>query len=384
MKIIHFADTHLGIDTIGVIDSESGMPVRVLDVVYGLDQVVKYVEECQPDLVLFAGDSYHRNTPNPTLIDLFSSRIIRMAEIAPVVMVIGNHDMYGDRNKKTALDLFRSMNSKNVYIGNKPINCEPLNGVVVSVMPYPHKTETEEDFLEGVNNLHDKISSYDVKLLLSHCSIEGAVFGSEAVTMTIGHDPIFPLDVVRQLEYDYIALGHIHVFQDLGTRNSTPIVYPGSLIRLDFSDEGKNTGFVEVNIDNYIDYKFVPIKSRSFLTVRIADDEYDPTDLALDWADKHSEELNGAIVRILIAIEDDYQIYVEDILNYYYGFGCLSCVVRIERLREERSIRLPGNSAVSLNEQELMKLWLKDQGYKGKDMRELMKLSEEIMNESNK
>lgn len=384
MKIIHFADLHLGIDTIGKVDPVTGLPVRVMDVINALDEVVEYVEVHQPDLVLFAGDAYHRNSPNPTLVDLFSQRIVRMSNVCPVVIVIGNHDMFGDRSKKTALDLFSSVEVPNVYIGNKPTNFRietEAGTIVVSTMPYPSKHETQEQFLDSMDMLYGSIYDEDVfSVLLAHCSIEGAEYGSEQFIGTLGHDPIFPIDVIRSYPYNYIALGHIHLLQDLGTDDTCPIIYPGSLIPLDFGDEGKDAGFIELDLDTGA-LEFIDIKARQFITVRVNNPEYDPVDLALDEADKLGDSLHGAIVRVLIEINDDYPVNTEDILKYYYNMGCISCVVNVIRKHQTRAVRLDGTSAVSLTPTQLVKLYFKDTGVNGKALKELMMVAKEIMDD---
>jgi len=58
LKIIHFADLHLGVETYGRTDPATGLSSRLLDFLSALDQLVDYALENRVDLVLFCGDAY--------------------------------------------------------------------------------------------------------------------------------------------------------------------------------------------------------------------------------------------------------------------------------------------------------------------------------------
>ncbi|MBI4267671.1 MAG: metallophosphoesterase, partial [Chloroflexi bacterium] len=58
MKILHFADLHLGVESYGHIDPATGISSRLLDFLSALDQVVDYALENGVDLILFCGDAY--------------------------------------------------------------------------------------------------------------------------------------------------------------------------------------------------------------------------------------------------------------------------------------------------------------------------------------
>ena len=66
MKILHFADLHLGVESYGRIDPTTGLSSRFLDFIAALDQVVDYALENRVDLVLFCGDAYKSREPSQT------------------------------------------------------------------------------------------------------------------------------------------------------------------------------------------------------------------------------------------------------------------------------------------------------------------------------
>jgi len=66
LKILHFADLHLGVESYGHTDPATGMPSRLLDFLASLDQVVDYALENRVDLVLFCGDAYKSSGSLPS------------------------------------------------------------------------------------------------------------------------------------------------------------------------------------------------------------------------------------------------------------------------------------------------------------------------------
>ena len=52
----------------------------------------------------------------------------------------------------------------------------------------------------------------------------------------LGQDIVIPKSVLADTRFDYVAMGHIHKYQVL-THQRPPIVYPGSLERIDFGEE---------------------------------------------------------------------------------------------------------------------------------------------------
>ena len=66
MRILHFADVHIGVENYGKIDPESGLSTRLIDFLKTFDEVVDYAIENNVDLALFCGDAYKSRDPNQT------------------------------------------------------------------------------------------------------------------------------------------------------------------------------------------------------------------------------------------------------------------------------------------------------------------------------
>ena len=94
MKILHFADLHLGVETYGRPDPATGLSSRLHDFLSAFDQLVDYALYNKVDLVLFCGDTYKSREPSQTQQREFARRINHLAVSGiPVFLLIGNHDL---------------------------------------------------------------------------------------------------------------------------------------------------------------------------------------------------------------------------------------------------------------------------------------------------
>src|SRR4030043_396909 len=121
MKIVHFADLHLGVESYGRIDPATGISSRLLDFLAALDQVVDYAINNTVDIVIFSGDAYKSREPSQTQQREFAKRINRrISNDIPIFIVTGNHDLPNAVGKATATEIFDTLEIKNVYVSNRP------------------------------------------------------------------------------------------------------------------------------------------------------------------------------------------------------------------------------------------------------------------------
>jgi exonuclease SbcD len=196
--------------------------------------------------------------------------------------------------------------------------------VQIVALPWPRRSallsreEAKDLNIDQVNDrlqeimtarLLDIIETIDQSLptiLAAHVSVSTAKSGSEA-SMLVGREPVLLLSNVAQQAFDYVALGHIHKTQVLNTR--PPVIYAGSLERLDFSDEDQEKGFYIVDIDirdgkRHVDYEFHSIDARRFVTIpiNIDNDELDPMTTILETITSNSNSIRDSIARIQLTI----------------------------------------------------------------------------------
>jgi len=104
MRIVHFADLHLGVENYGRIDPQTGLSTRLGDFLSAFDEVVDYALKENVDLVLFCGDAYKSREPSQTHQREFAKRIWRLASNdVPVFLLIGNHDLPNAIGRATSI-----------------------------------------------------------------------------------------------------------------------------------------------------------------------------------------------------------------------------------------------------------------------------------------
>ena len=321
IKLLHFADLHLGVENYGRIDPSTGLSTRVLDFLHAFDQVVDYALENEVDLVIFAGDAYRTRDPTPTYQREFARRIRRLsAGGIPTVLVAGNHDIPSTASRASTVDIFATLEVENVYVSRRPevIHIETRNGPVqVATLPwvtrsallardeYRNKSLEEINQLildriinivEGPDGLIERLDPDVPTILAAHASVQGAVYGSERSVM-LGREVVLPPSLVKNPAFDYVALGHIHKHQALC--DAPPVVYAGSLERIDFGEEREDKGFVVAEVERgRAAWEFVKVDARPFVTIEVKAVGQDPTAEVLSAIARH--EIEGAVVRLII------------------------------------------------------------------------------------
>ncbi|OGO12154.1 MAG: hypothetical protein A2Z66_05785 [Chloroflexi bacterium RBG_13_66_10] len=140
IRIVHFADVHVGMENYGRIDPTTGTSTRVRDFLERLDEVVDYALEREADLAIFAGDAFKIRDPEPTQQREFAARIKRLADAMPTLLLVGNHDMPSMAAKASSVDIFRALEVPGVIVGHRPEGrvVETRRGpVYLAWMPYP-------------------------------------------------------------------------------------------------------------------------------------------------------------------------------------------------------------------------------------------------------
>src|SRR4030043_1648219 len=121
MKILHFADLHLGMETYGGVDPATGLSTRLIDVLKVLDEVVEFAVDNDVDLVLFCGDAYKNRDPSQTQQREFAKRLRRLSESGiPVFLLVGNHDLPNAIGRANAVEIFDQLFFSNIHLGNRP------------------------------------------------------------------------------------------------------------------------------------------------------------------------------------------------------------------------------------------------------------------------
>ncbi|MGD0794325.1 MAG: exonuclease SbcCD subunit D [Dehalococcoidales bacterium] len=407
IKIIHFADLHLGVENYGRIDPATGLSSRLGDFLNSLDELVDYALAEKVDLVLFCGDAYKTREPTQTQQREFARRINRLASSdISVFLLVGNHDMPNAIGRATATEIFDTLTVKNVTVASRPgtFKIQTTGGAVqVSALPWLRRSallsreDTKNLNLEQVNQrmqeaLTQVISSQAVVLdpslpaiLAAHVSVGAARAGSESM-MAIGQEPVLLLSNIALPAFDYVALGHIHKHQVLA--ENPPVVYAGSLERIDFSEEDDEKGFYVIDIETgqtsrKVTFDFHPVKARRFLTIAVTlgQDDPDPTAKVLDALSHQKENIKNAIVRLNL----DLPSQIEGQLRYREMQEALKDAhyfTIAREIRRETRIRLGNHSSEEITPLAALKAYLEAQKVPPERQKILMERGEKLLGES--
>ena len=341
MRLLHLADLHLGTENYGRPDPQTGLNTRLFDFLRCLDAAVDAAIARKADLAVFAGDAYRSREPNPTHQREFARRIHRLVHDGiRVLLVAGNHDLPSLPAKASSLDVFSALEVPRVTVVRKPgvVDVETRSGVIrCACLPaLPRSALIEEGdrrldadalrramsrrLAEMATRLAETVAESPPDtprrrsaalcpaILVAHVGVEGAMFGSET-SLVSGAEPTVPLAAVTDPKYAYVALGHVHRFQEMNSR--PPVVYCGSPDRVDFGEEGQEKGFVIVDLE--VDrasesgwrasYEFVLTPARRFVTVDVEVSGEDATaqvERAIEAA-KTAE----AVVRVRVTMDEE-------------------------------------------------------------------------------
>jgi exonuclease SbcD len=325
MKILHLSDIHLGSGfTHGRINPETGMNTRLEDFVLSLSRCIDRAIAEPVDLVLFGGDAFPDATPPPMVQEAFATQFRRLvdAEI-PTVLLVGNHDQYAQGQGGASLCIYRTLGVPGFVVGDRLMTHRLVTRqgeIQIVTLPWlNHSTlltrpETEGLSLAEVNHLlsdrlrvalEGEIRQLDDQVptvLLAHVMVDTARYGAERF-LAVGKGFTIPMALLTRPCFDYVALGHVHRHQILHPH--PPVVYPGSIERVDFSEEQEEKGFILVSLQRgQAEVEFCPLPVRVFRTIRVdVSGEADPQTALLKAIQASS--IDDAVVRLIYQVRAD-------------------------------------------------------------------------------
>ena len=231
MKLIHLSDLHIGkrVNEVSMIEDQE----------YILLQILRIIDDEKPDAVLICGDVYDKSVPSAEAVTLFDDFLCRLAarEI-PVLIISGNHDSperlaFGKRLLERA-----NIHISSVYDGKaESVTLSDDHGEVdFWLLPFVKPAHVKRFYPdEGIESYTDAlrvavaqmgIDTAKRNILLTHQYITNAVpCDSEDVISVGGSDNV---DASVFEDFDYVALGHLHGAQNIG---SSRIRYCGTPLK---------------------------------------------------------------------------------------------------------------------------------------------------------
>jgi exonuclease SbcD len=410
LKILHFADLHLGVESYGHIDAATGLSTRQNDILSSLDKVIDYALNNDIDLVLFCGDAYKSREPSQTQQREFAKRINRLSgKGIPVFLLIGNHDLPNATGKATSTEIFDTLSVSNVYVAGKPdIYPIPTKHGIIQIVSLPWLRRSallskedyknlnfeqlnqrmQESLTNIINTLAAKLDPALPAILAAHIWVVGAMLGTEKM-MTIGQEHTLLQSNITNPAFDYIALGHIHRRQVL--QYNPPVVYAGSLEKLDFGDEDDEKGFYIIDIETdsagkkQVAFDFHPTNGRRFLTIDVAltTQDTDPTAVILAKISEQADKVKDAIVRLQLSLPSEIEGFLKDneIRNalkdaYYFTIA--------RDIKRESRPRLGNWTAAEVTPIDALKIYLEQKKASPERVKELLEYGQKLIEDSNK
>lgn len=401
LRVLHFADAHIDMANYGRHDPNTALPVRVMDFLTSLDQIVDSAVNEPVDLVIFAGDAYKDRNPQPTFQREWGQRIMRLSQAGiPTILLVGNHDKAPAAGRATTVHEFSTLDVPNIHVADRLDFWGPDRlGLPVQVITVPwisrsalmSREETAgkplRDVLEMIESrLTQMISNFFQKadpelplILAAHASVLGAKYGSERAVM-LGHELVLSEAVVKDRRLDYVALGHIHKHQSLNGGRQPPVVYPGSIERIDFGEAKEKKGYVMADVGRgQTKWEFIPLKTRPFIDVLI---EADSAEEFMQHILHHLPDekvVEDAVCRVQLSYPRDWEPLVDEAAIAQRFKGSLSFQILKHRHSEKRS-RLGDTVAIEeLRPEDLLKQYWQTIGLDDEEAKAMQNLAADVL-----
>jgi exonuclease SbcD len=411
IKVLHFADAHIDMANYGKRNPDSGLPFRVEDFLNSLDFIIDTAINQAVDLVIFAGDAYKDRSPVPTYQREWGRRIMRLSQAQiPTLLVVGNHDSSPALGRAHTMQEFDTLEIPFIRVIDREIsalNPPDLYDLPVKVIGVPWFTNTSiktwllnqekntQATQDSFEQVLEKFIKHEIKkrdqdypdvpiIFTAHASVRGAVYGRERTVM-LGQDFVIPQSIVCDPALDYGALGHIHKPQDLNPGKHPPVIYPGSIEKIDFGEAEDTKYCILATVEKgstAVEWIELPCRKFVDVFVRVTKNEINPTQLLINKL--HSQgDITGAIVRLVVEFPEDLELHIneEEIAlaaeeAFEFRFS--------KRPKLEVRQRLAGDEQIaSLSPIEQLALYFKSKNRPDEEQKALMTLAREILHTDN-
>lgn len=260
MKLIHLSDLHIGkrVNEFPMIEDQKFILIKILNI----------IDEVKPDGILIAGDVYDKSVPSAEAVSVLDDFIYRLSERKiPVFIISGNHDSAERLSFNNRLVDLAGIHIAPAYNGNiAPYKLSDSFGEVnLYMLPFVKPSAVRSVYQD------EEISSYDDavrvairkmdidpssrNVLVIHQFVTGAERSDSEEQSVGGLDNV---DASAFDGFDYVALGHIHGPQNIGSKR---IRYCGTPLKYSFSEANhkKSVTVVELKEKGSLEVSEIPL-----------------------------------------------------------------------------------------------------------------------------
>lgn len=260
MKIIHLADLHIGkrVNEFSMIDDQK----------YILNQILEIIDNEKPDAVIIAGDVYDKQVPSIEAVELLDSFISDISKRKTTTFIIsGNHDSAERLAFGSSLMAMGKIYISPVYNGkiSKYTLKNDFGSANFYLLPFVKPSHVKrffpdkkiESYTDAIKVVVDnlKLDTSEINILIAHQFVTGAS-RTESEEISVGG--LDNVDASVFEDFDYVALGHIHRPQKIGTER---IRYCGTPLKYSFSEvnDAKSVSIIEINSKEDFNLRTIPL-----------------------------------------------------------------------------------------------------------------------------
>lgn len=204
MRLVHLSDLHLGFRQFQR-TTPAGINQREADVAKSFSHAIEKVIALRPEIVLVAGDIFHTVRPtNPAILHAFAqfSRLVRDLPETIVVMAAGNHELPRSSESTCILRLFSQLG---IHVADHRMRRLQFPERKLSILAIPEIDNQPLDWSP------DPAAEFNV--LCAHAEVDGIHPDDgppDGAALKV------PAAVLEGSDWNYIGLGHYHVYRRVG------------------------------------------------------------------------------------------------------------------------------------------------------------------------
>ncbi|NLB01113.1 MAG: exonuclease SbcCD subunit D [Methanomicrobiales archaeon] len=292
MKIVHLADTHLGLAAFNRVDPETGMNLREQLIYDNFLAAVDRIIAMRPDALVHAGDLFHQVKPKTRAYTTALDALSRLHDAGiPVLVVAGNHSMAKTRYTASPFEVLErgGYRASDLYVAhhNRYRRVE-LGDTVFHLIPNMLEAEGYRRAFEGIE------FAGGTNVLVTHGL--ASILKDRRLHTVAEHE----LDAtILSDRFDYIALGHFHGQVQVADN----AWYSGSLEHCNYGEIAEKKGGLGVNLaSGEVEHIELP-RTPMFSLGRINCDGLsarEVVDRILDAAESHGTKIHQAICQVTL------------------------------------------------------------------------------------
>jgi exonuclease SbcD len=319
-------------------------------------------------------------------------------------LLVGNHDLAPALGRAHALETFDTLEVPRVRVLDRPALLKPEDlwdlPLQVLALPWVSRSgivaalnlsaadpnlvyeQIEERLTALIQEWLEQVDPALPVVLTAHASVQGAQYGGERTVM-LGSDLVLPGSLVKDPRLDYVALGHIHKPQNLNENAHPPVIYPGSIERVDFGEVADDKFYVIAHVGR----GKTDIEWRQLAGIRPFVQRYLSLESQQDIAQKMrdalppAEQVQGAIVRLVLEYPREWESMIDETALREHAAAAFEFQL-IKRPQMEARIRLPeGQGVGSLTPIELLEKYWQSNHVELNEIEALKQLAEGLVQE---